>query len=134
MLLVPCAAVGAVGVPVKAGLISGARSAACANTKAVVANCVVFTPGAAVGAVGVPDKDGEANGASSAACANTKAVFANCVVLVPAAAVGAVGVPVKDGEANGAVASNPAPIRSNSARIEDDVPRVWLAGMPDVWL
>ena len=134
MVLVPNVAVGAVGVPVRAGLASGARSAACAATNAVVANWVVLVPDAAVGATGMPVSEGEASGASSAACAKTKAVVAICVVFAPAAAVGAVGVPVKDGDASGAVMSNPAPIRSNSDRIEDDVPRVWLAGMPDVWL
>ena len=45
MVLVPAAAVGAVGTPVNAGLLV---------TKAVVASCVVLVPAAAVGAVGMP--------------------------------------------------------------------------------
>ena len=95
---------------------------------------VVLVPSVAVGATGMPVSEGEASGASSAACANTNAVVASCVVFVPSVAVGAAGMPENVGEASAAVRSNPAPIRSNSARIEDDVPRVWLAGMPDVWL
>ena len=121
-------------MPVSAGDASGARSAACAKTKAVVANWVVFVPGAAVGAEGMPENAGLRIGARRAACANTKAVVASCVVFVPSAAVGAVGSSRKAGEVNGAVKSNPAPIRSNSERIVADEPRVWLAGFPDVWL
>lgn len=55
-MLVPVEAVGAVGVPVNAGLANGANPAA---TNAVVASCVVLVPGAAVGAVGVPVMAGE---------------------------------------------------------------------------
>ena len=63
VLFVPPAAVGAVGVPVKPGLASGARGEVAvetaAATKAVVAIWVVLVPPAAVGAVGVPVKVGE---------------------------------------------------------------------------
>jgi hypothetical protein len=50
VLLSPAVAVGADGVPIKAGEFS---------TNAVVASCVVFVPTGAVGAVGVPVKAGE---------------------------------------------------------------------------
>jgi hypothetical protein len=93
VVLVPEVAVGAAGVPVKVGLASGALDVsvgwmwsalakvvevpivavpsttgvvedACPNTKAVVANCVVFVPAVAVGAAGVPVNVGEASVAS----------------------------------------------------------------------
>lgn len=60
VVFVPAAAVGAVGVPVRAGDAKGANLFA---TKAVVASCVVFVPGAAVGAVGVPVNAGDASSA-----------------------------------------------------------------------
>ncbi len=63
--LVPKDAVGAVGVPVKAGLAKGAKPVA---TNAVVANCVVLVPAAAVGALGVPVNVGEAIGALASSC------------------------------------------------------------------
>jgi hypothetical protein len=79
---VALAGVGAVGVPVNAGLV---------KTKAVVANCVVLVPGAAVGAVGVPVNAG----LILLSCTN--AVVAIWSLFVPGAAVGAVGVPIKAG-------------------------------------
>ena len=94
VVLVPAAAVGAVGVPVNAG---ETVETALASTKAVVAICVVFVDRAAVGAVGVPVSAGEASGAYEVA---TNAVVAICVVLVPAVAVGAAGVPVNVGDAS----------------------------------
>ena len=56
-MFVAAAAVGAVGVPVKAGLAFLANEA---STKAVVAICVVFVLAAAVGAYGVPVRVSEA--------------------------------------------------------------------------
>ena len=53
--------VGAVGVPVNAGLTR--PPAAVASTKAVVASCVLFVPVLAVGAVGTPVRAGEVRGA-----------------------------------------------------------------------
>jgi hypothetical protein len=64
--LVPGVAVGAVGMPVKAGEASGAQPAP-AITNAVVASWVVAVPGAAVGAVGTPVKAGETSSAPPAA-------------------------------------------------------------------
>jgi hypothetical protein len=64
VVFVPTEAVGAVGVPVKAGESS---DPALAMTKAVVAIWVVFVPSVAVGAVGVPVSAGEARGALVAA-------------------------------------------------------------------
>jgi len=55
------AAVGTVGVPVRAGELRGAYVLA---TYAVDANCVVLVPAVAVGAVGVPDRAGETTPAS----------------------------------------------------------------------
>src|SRR5262245_22848602 len=76
VVAVPTAAVGAVGVPVRAGLASGAKEAA---TKAVVASCVELVPGAAVGPAGVPVNVGLASNApptpvTSAACKVTAPV------------------------------------------------------------
>jgi hypothetical protein len=58
VVFVPAVAVGAVGVPVRAGEANGAKLVA---TKAVVANCVVFVPAVAVGAVGTLVSAGEAD-------------------------------------------------------------------------
>jgi hypothetical protein len=63
VVFVPAVAVGAVGVPVKAGLSSGALPPAKACTNAVVATWVVFVVGPAVGAVGAPVRAGEVSGA-----------------------------------------------------------------------
>src|SRR5580692_6383826 len=136
VVLVPTAAVGAVGVPVKAGDCSVAPPAADTSlainvtapvrplnvvtpastelimliTKSVVAICVVLVLTAAVGAVGTPVKAGELIGAKPVPeFAMTNAVVANWVVEVPGAAVGAAGVPVKVGLARSAP---PAAVRS----------------------
>ena len=67
VVLVLTAAVGAVGVPVRDGELSGARfavsAAISAFTNAVVATCVVLVPWIAVGATGVPVKVGDNVGA-----------------------------------------------------------------------
>jgi hypothetical protein len=67
VVLVLTAAVGAVGMPVRAGEFKGAKFAVSpaisAFTNAVVANCVVFVPMLAVGAVGMPVKAGAFKGA-----------------------------------------------------------------------
>jgi hypothetical protein len=129
VVFVAVEAVGAVGVPVRAGEAKGAKPEIEAPagmvtvpvkvgearfalvlrpfvTKAVVASCVVLVPAVAVGAAGVPVKVGEAIGALRTSTAVTKAVVASWVVLVPAVAVGAVGVPVRAGEASGALRSS----------------------------
>ena len=70
VVLVPGAAVGAVGTPERAGEASGAYVANATvskfRTNAVVAICVVFVPVEAVGAVGVPVSAGEFIGARPA--------------------------------------------------------------------
>jgi len=67
VVFVAAAAVGAVGVPVKAGEFNGAPPPPpLASTKAVVAICVVFVATAAVGATGTPVNVGDANAAFSA--------------------------------------------------------------------
>jgi hypothetical protein len=55
--------VGAVGLPVSAGLARGAFRMSTAVTNAVVASRVELSPGVAVGAVGVPVRAGLARGA-----------------------------------------------------------------------
>ena len=95
VVLVPAAAVGAVGVPVSAGL---ARGAFAASAALITLFCTGF--------VDVP-----LNALSTVIFALSTAVFTNavlaaCVVLVPAAAVGTVGVPVNAGLARGAFWSN----------------------------
>lgn len=71
VVLVPAVAVGATGVPVKAGeangayvLRFGAAAVIAAPTNAVDAACVVDVPAVAVGTVGVPVSAGLANGAN----------------------------------------------------------------------
>src|SRR5262245_13662361 len=66
VVFVPAPAVGAVGVPVSAGLAKLAFKLSAVVTNAVVANCVVFVPAVAVGAVGVPVSAGLASGAFKA--------------------------------------------------------------------
>ena len=67
VVFVPATAVGAVGVPVSAGLALGASVAVplftAVATNSVVAICVVLVPDIAVGAVGTPVNAGEARGA-----------------------------------------------------------------------
>src|SRR5262245_23165540 len=86
VVFVPTAAVGAVGVPVKAGLASGAELVA---TNAVVANAVELlpavcvTPVVPVGNEGVPVKTGDASGAAPKLVNAAPAV----VALVPPLAI-----------------------------------------------
>ena len=95
--------VGAVGVPVNAGLASGAKPEMRGCTNAVVASLVLLSAPDGVGALGVPVKAGLASGASNAALACTCAVVAILVELSAVGGVGAVGVPVKAGESFGIV-------------------------------
>jgi Flp pilus assembly pilin Flp len=64
VLLSPVAAVGAVGVPVNAGLFTGANKSVLVVTYAVVASLVVLSLLACVGALGDPIKVGLSNGAN----------------------------------------------------------------------
>jgi hypothetical protein len=85
VVFVVTSAVGAVGVPVRAGEASGARFAVSlaisALTNAVVAICVVLVPTDAVGASGVPVNVGEAKGARFATSLAISA-FTNAVVAI----------------------------------------------------
>ncbi|GDE67486.1 hypothetical protein HmCmsJML295_02098 [Escherichia coli] len=98
VLLTDCAAVGAVGVPVSAGLDNGAFSASALLMvvlkfgSLLMAAAISFSVSSVAGAPLIR--------AVSAACTN--AVVATCVVLFPAAGVGALGVPVNVGLAFGA--------------------------------
>ena len=115
VLLVPAPAVGAVGVPVNAGL----AFSPCTN--AVVATTVELVPDAAVGAVTVPVNVGPTDGAAPATSPTTKVTapvlvatdntgaddLTNAVVAIfkltsPSAGVGAVGTPVNVGLSIGA--------------------------------
>ena len=95
VVLVPAVAVGAVGVPVNAGLASGAlmvfklRPWLADNALVVLVDVSTSSTGVAVPPV--------------PAFAITNAVVAICVVFVPVVAVGAVGVPVNAGDARGAL-------------------------------
>jgi len=96
---VPCAAVGAVGTPVNAGLAKGALRA-----RALL--IVVLKFGSLLIAAAISFNVSNVLGApliSVVIAALTKAVFAICVLFVPCEAVGAVGVPVNAGLAKGAL-------------------------------
>src|SRR5215831_6472607 len=93
---VPAVAVGAVGVPVKAGLANMAPPTA--ETSAEVSVTAPVRP--------FHDVTPAVEAATAAA---TNAVVASVVLLVPTVWVGAVGLPVKVGEAVGAP---PAPVMS----------------------
>jgi hypothetical protein len=77
VVFVPAVAVGAVGVPVKAGEARFALRLSAVVTKAVVAICVVDVPAVAVGAAGVPVKVGLARLALRLSAVVTKAVVAS---------------------------------------------------------
>jgi len=88
---VPVEAVGAVGVPVKAALASGALVAILLVT---VVEKFSSSPKAAASSFKVFNVPG-AESTRFAVAVSTKAVVAIWVVFVPAVAVGAVGVPVR---------------------------------------
>ena len=101
-MLVPPDAVGAVGVPVRAGDAKGALSARLLVT---VAEKLASSPSAAASSFRVSRAPG-ALSITLATAVETNAVVATCVLLVPAVAVGAVGVPVRAGDAKGALRSS----------------------------
>ena len=94
VVFVPAAAVGAVGVPVKAALFNGALlfKAAVITWFSTGFDELLFKASSMSIVI-----------ALLVIAAWTKAVVAIWVVLVPAVAVGAVGIPVKAGELNGAL-------------------------------
>jgi hypothetical protein len=98
--------VGAVGVPVSAGLARFALRLFAVVANAVVASCVVLVAAAAVGAAGTPVNVGLAMLALRLLAVVANAVVASCVVFVAAAAVGAAGTPVNVGLAVLALAFN----------------------------
>jgi hypothetical protein len=108
VVLVPPVAVGAVGVPVRAGEASGAKPAMDAPVGMVTVPVKVgLAKGAApetsaTARVTAPVRPATEVTGAAGALARTKAVVAICVVFVPSVAVGAVGVPVKVGLAKGA--------------------------------
>ena len=77
-MFVLASAVGAVGVPVKAGDSKGAFVLISVWTNSVVAICVVLVPEDAVGAAGVPVNSGESRGAFNAK-SSFEALASNCV-------------------------------------------------------
>ncbi len=83
VVLVPGAAVGTAGIPVKVGEASGANDVA---TKAVDASWVVLVPGAAVGAAGVPVNVGEASGAFNPSAVLRSVWLESVPTIVPQAA------------------------------------------------
>jgi hypothetical protein len=113
VVLVPAEAVGAVGVPVNVGDVTGARVVSLGCTWSSRAYFVdvptaemLSMMGAAVAGEGT---------VGSAFC--TKAVVASWVVLVPFVAVGAAGTPVNVGEAVGAFRASAAVVAAASALV-----------------
>ena len=101
MLLNSVEAVGAVGVPVKAGESIGAFSPIAV---AVVVAKFASSPSAAASSSSVSSVVG-AEATRFATSVRTNSVVAIWVVLVAAVAVGAVGMPVKAGEARSALSA-----------------------------
>ncbi len=101
VLFVPCAAVGAVGTPVNAGLAKGALRA-----RALL--IVVLKFGSLLIAAAISLSVSSVLGApliSVVIAALTKAVFAICALFVPGSGVGEVGVPDRCGLSSGAFVS-----------------------------
>lgn len=97
----PCAAVGAVGTPVNAGLAKGALRARALLIVVLKFGSLLIAAAISLSVSSVPG----APLISAVIAALTKAVFAICVLFVPCAAVGAVGVPVRLGLSIGALVS-----------------------------
>lgn len=118
VVFVPAVAVGAVGVPVKAG---DARLAFSAKELVTVDAKFASSPSAAASSLSVSKAPGGASSNASTA-ARTNAVVASWVVLVPAVAVGAVGTPVNAGDARLALSpSEVATLVENAASLAIDV-------------
>jgi len=100
-VLVPTDAVGAVGIPVREGLASGAFSAKLLTIVVLKFASLLSAVASSFRVSRAPGEDATRSATADA----TNAVVAICVVFVPLAAVGALGVPVRDGFASGAFKS-----------------------------